>query len=182
MRSVRVSQVYVPEKIVIVPRPVTTLNRGRVTDPVDIDTVLASATTSFFCGVLSTSLLSSSDPEPTDPESVDGEDNDPESTPIGRIEPLSITPVETPPEEIESGITIVHVFTSSPEELVTTPVDISDMRSDLMILTETSGINISPVIVDVSFFLSSTPVKIDPVSMRTDHVFSSSTPVLILYL
>lgn len=161
----------------IVPSPVTTLKSGRVTDPVDIITVLASATTSLFCGVTSSFFVSPSDPDNTDPESVDHEDSNPDSTPIGRIEPLSITPVETSPEEVESGTITTQVFVTSHELFATTQVDTSEKIADSIILTETSGIIISPVIVVVSIFLSSTPVRIDHVSTSTDPVSPIVVPV-----
>ncbi len=61
IRSVRVSQLYVPEKIVIVPRPVTTLNNGRVTEPVDIMTVFVSVVILFCCGTIAIELVSPDD-------------------------------------------------------------------------------------------------------------------------
>ena len=140
----------------IVPSPVTTLNNGRVTDPVDIMTVLASATTSFFCGTISIFLISQTDPEEIDPESVD-----PDSmTTTGRIiqlridpvKPTSVDPVDTQPEEMVSGTITTQIFISPHELFVTTHVEVSQKTSDLTILTETSGSIISQVIIEASIF------------------------------
>lgn len=163
------SPLYVPDAIVITHNPVTTLKIGNVTVPVDIITVLANATTSFFFGVISIGSLTITDPVSIDPVFVGV---------IGTIDPVSIFPVNVGHETTGSVIIITPVFVSSPELLVTTPVSISEILVDLIILTETSGIMIPPVTVGISIFLSSTPVKIEPVSITIEPVFSIMIPVL----
>lgn len=127
----------------IVPSPVTTLNSGRVTEPVDIMTVFESAVILFCCGTIPRLLISSDDPVDIDPES---------GVSTRRVVPVSVDHVDIEPESIESGMIIAHVSVPPHELLAIFPVDTSENISDLVILTEISGIVVPPVIVGVSDF------------------------------
>lgn len=151
--------------------PVIILNNGKITVPVDIDTVLASAATAWiFCGTASTR-----DPEESEPESTDPESTDPESViSIGKTEPLSVDPVSTPVEVTGgTGITTAPVSICPPESPSIAQLDISQEIKDLIIFTETSGITIPPEIIRGSTILLSDQVRIDPVSISTEPVFST---------
>ena len=77
------------------------------------------------------------------------------------------------PESARSEIIVAQLDISCHELSLITQVDTSEKTSDLIILAETSGIRVSPVIVWVSIFISSTPVETEPVSTIRKPVFPS---------